>query len=225
MAYSYVKYVADGVTDTFAITFPYLQESHVKVFLNDELQTSGYTITPAGQVLFQAPVPKDVVLTIRRETPKIRRVDFQDGSLLDEATLDYDANQLVYIVQELLDEFEAALTANELLEWDAKGRRIVNLGEPKELTDAATLGSLLDVLEQAVEAAKDAENAKKRAEEIYRNLRPILDQITIVATDDPPPIPERKEGTFYFYITDEFPVFHSTMRISPNMGIKIIEEA
>ena len=76
-----VSYTANGSTDTFAITFSFIDSTHVKVFL-DGVSTTAFTISGSNVVMNSNP-SNGVVVLIKRETPTdARLVDFQDGSVL-----------------------------------------------------------------------------------------------------------------------------------------------
>ena len=82
-----VSYTANGSTDTFAITFSFIDSTHVKVFL-DGVATTNFTVSGSNVVMNSNP-SNSVVVLIKRETPTdARLVDFQDGSVLTESDLD-----------------------------------------------------------------------------------------------------------------------------------------
>jgi len=145
MAYSYQIFTGSGNSYQVTQIDGYLQLSHLKVYKNDVLQTSGYTFTQPSGVLTlsfsSAPIATDVIV-VRRETPKTeatRVVDFTDGSVLTASDLDRSALQLLYIAQEAQDTGNGSIgsTLNEQ-DWDADGKRITNVGLPIDSKDAVT---------------------------------------------------------------------------------------
>jgi flagellar biosynthesis GTPase FlhF len=149
-----VSYIGDGNTTTFSIPFDYLNQNHVKVYV-DGVEETGKSFPSAGQVILTSAPPQDSVVLIIRETPKERVVDFQNASILDEGVLDLDSNQMMFVVQEGFDNMLASLTEDQLGNLDAQGRRIINIGMPIEEGDAVNKTFADDVLAQA-EVKKDA---------------------------------------------------------------------
>ncbi|MFY7953736.1 MAG: phage tail fiber protein, partial [Armatimonadaceae bacterium] len=69
MTYARSTEVSDGVTDEFSIPFPYLDQAHVKVYVDDAPYDGIVTFVSAG-LLSLAPVPEDgATITLVRETP------------------------------------------------------------------------------------------------------------------------------------------------------------
>lgn len=112
--YSYVQYTGTGTTGPFSVPFPYLLQSHVRLYRGldllsgtyAQLLTSGtdYTWTSATQVQLTSALASGAVLTIRRETPtNTRLVDWSDGSNLNAADLDCADLQNFYAVQDQQD--------------------------------------------------------------------------------------------------------------------------
>jgi len=143
--YSYNRYTADGGTTSFSITFGYLATSHIKVYVNDVEQTSGFTVSEAeNKVNFTtAPAANDIVL-LKRVTPKTKAdfqseiADFSAGSVLTEADLDNATIGLLYVSQELTDFGETnGLGLDQVDEnWTAESKRIKSVAAPTDGTDA-----------------------------------------------------------------------------------------
>lgn len=109
MAFSYIDYVANGVNTDFTFPFPYIDESHVRVTVNNVvpsfifLNESTIRISPAPTA--------GAAIKIQRNTPiGTAPVDFQDGSVLRESDLDTAVLYNLYIVQELFDLYELQQT-------------------------------------------------------------------------------------------------------------------
>ena len=78
-ASSYVDtHTANGLTDTFAYNFKILHEDDLGVYVDDELQASGYSVEGVGdaqgQVVFTVNPVDDAVVTLALE-PVLARVD------------------------------------------------------------------------------------------------------------------------------------------------------
>lgn len=118
--FSRFTYTGDGVTETFAVPFPYLSKEHVKVeYLG--VPVVFYWETPS--TVRPAIVPESgTFLTVYRETPRDHRiVDFSDASMLTAKDLDTSALQSFFLQQELLDIYR--LTFGDAL-VDADGNLI-----------------------------------------------------------------------------------------------------
>ena len=132
-----VSYTADGNTSTFAITFSFIDSTHVKVFL-DGVATTNFTVSGSNVVMNSNPANATVVM-IKRETPtNARLVDFQDGSVLTESDLDKSADQNFFIAQEINDESQSALKLGVDDTYDAQNKRIKNVADPTAGQDAVT---------------------------------------------------------------------------------------
>lgn len=121
MAYSYITYTGDGELTNYSVTFPYLQKSHVKVYVQGLLKTDGvhYSWLNSGVIQFStAPSINEVVFLMRDTGRDARLVDFQTGSLLSEAMLDLDSNQLFYLMQEAFDWIVKAGDTNNTIFMD-----------------------------------------------------------------------------------------------------------
>jgi hypothetical protein len=112
MAFSYVNYTGNGTITQFVVPFPYINQSHVRVFVaNVEV---AITWNDPGTVVVSPAPASGAVVRVERFTPVTASlVDFADDSVLDEALLDLMNDQLFYLAQEATDQAEAAtVTAN-----------------------------------------------------------------------------------------------------------------
>jgi len=119
MAYhSKVEYEVQNGVVQFAIPFPYLDKSHLFTYVNgtDEAHQAIFKFVTDSTIELTAPLDDGQIVTIKRITPRANRlVDYNDASILTETDLDLDSNQLLYIVQELLDETGNALDSVNVL--------------------------------------------------------------------------------------------------------------
>jgi hypothetical protein len=105
--YSRVTYTGAAGQAYWAVSFPFIQRSHVSVYLDTVLQADGVDYTWATDAVIQFTVaPADgVVILLERRTPITGPlVDFQNGAQLTESDLDTTAQQAVYLAQELQDD-------------------------------------------------------------------------------------------------------------------------
>lgn len=98
MPASYQTYTADGTTATFSVPFPYLSRDHVflgvagvQVTFTWDSDTSVRppTVPLAGQIV-----------EVRRFTPTQSPIDFSDGAVILEDTLDILARYCAYLAEE-----------------------------------------------------------------------------------------------------------------------------
>ena len=91
-------------------------------------------------------------MEVKRKTPLLNRlVDYTDGSILTEKDLDLADTQFLFLIQEAVDELADAMIYDHLKDaWDAGGKRLTNLGEAVEDTDAVTYAMLKRLIKEAV---------------------------------------------------------------------------
>ena len=78
-------FVGDGVITVFAVTYVVLAESHIKVYLDNVLQVSGYTVTlnpdqettPGADVTFAVAPANGVAVNALRVVPYTQETDYQ----------------------------------------------------------------------------------------------------------------------------------------------------
>jgi len=145
--YSYDRYEADGSTDAFAITVDYISTSHLDIYLDGVLQSTGYAIdSSTNKVTFGSSPGSGVVVLIQRNTPKTKATyqaqiaDFQNGSVLSEEDLDNAVLGLLYIAQESEDAGNTNALSKNLVTniWDAESLRVGNIATPSDTNDAVT---------------------------------------------------------------------------------------
>lgn len=136
MANAYIDYTSNGNQTLFNFSFPYIDESHVKVYVDGE--PVPFNWVNAGAISFDEPVLTDKVIRIARETPKNRLVDFNNGETLTEEALDTAALQGVFIAQEAEDFLGETLSVGLSSHFEALDRRIKDVADPQEPQDAAT---------------------------------------------------------------------------------------
>ena len=131
-----VSYTANGSTDTFSFSFPYILSSHVKAFVNGT-EDNGITFPTTSTVQLSSTPANGAVVLIKRATPSdARLVDFQDGSVLTSADLDQSADQNFYIAQETTDNVDGKMGLDTSDRFDALSKRIINVANPVDNNDA-----------------------------------------------------------------------------------------
>ena len=154
MPNSYVSYTANGSTTTysFAGIDDYLSTVYIKVYIDNALQTTGYTLDTAGaneNVVFTTAPASGKIIKIVRETPSTSAgfaanvVDFSDGSVLTASDLDKGFKGMLHIVQEANDTGSGALPKTiDGLSWDAGNKKLRNLANGESAQDAVTKAQL-----------------------------------------------------------------------------------
>lgn len=139
-----------GATE-FDIPFDYLSRKFVRVSLvSDDNRRLLSNITEYRYVsktrvkLLVATDGFDRVEIRRFTSASERIVDFSDGSVLRAADLNVSQLQSAHIAEEARDVSLMSMLQDDAGNLDAKGRRIVNLGEPVDRSDAATKGYVND---------------------------------------------------------------------------------
>jgi hypothetical protein len=101
--YAEVSYTGNGATTQFVVSFPYIEKSHVSVYLDDVL-TTAYTWNDGVTIIMDSAPSSGVVVKIKRESSiNTRLTDYNDGSKLVEKDLDDDSEQALYLIQETRD--------------------------------------------------------------------------------------------------------------------------
>lgn len=212
MASTIIIYEGDGTRTDFTIPFDYLKKSFVTVRLGTGNTLTGgdygdtgsdYYFLDKTTIRLKVAPASGESLTIRRYTSATERVvTFKDASILKATDLDTSQVQAFHIAEEGRDILEDSLSVNREGNWDAKGKRITNVGTPEADSDAMTYGVYKTDAKGAYQAKLDAEaardaakvsetNAKAsevsakanadRVEEIAGVVVPVADEIRIVA--------------------------------------------
>lgn len=138
MAYSYVAYTGNGSTTQFAITFPYVSQAHIKVYVN--YVDTAYTYADSTTVQVATAPTNGLRVEVRRVTPiNSVLVNYTDGATLVAADLDTTALQNLYLEQELDDNQKRAIFVDDATGLMTAGsQRITFVADPSSAQDAAT---------------------------------------------------------------------------------------
>ena len=117
-AASFTNHTGNGSAGPFAISFNYLAESEIDVTVGGVLKTitTHYTFTSSTQITFTSgnEPANGVAIKFQRDTDiSVKKIDFQDGSVLTEADLDTQSDQILFGLQEFVDKVN-----NDLLNRD-----------------------------------------------------------------------------------------------------------
>lgn len=180
MASTIAFYTGDGATTDFTVPFDYLAKKFVRVSLGVTILKGGdygdtskdYYFLDKTKVRLKVPPQVGEVLTIRRYTSATDRVvSFKDASVLKATDLDVSAVQTIHIAEEARDIINDALIKDKEGNWDAKGNRIVNVGDAVSDGDAVNLKLYKEDAKGAYQSKLDAEGARDRAVEAETNAK------------------------------------------------------
>jgi hypothetical protein len=113
--YSFINYTGNGSLADYAIPFPYLYKTHVKVYVQGILKTVNlhYSFSSSSVIHFaSAPLDGEIITIKRDSSMDTRLVDYTTGTILKDETLDLDSNQLFYLMQEAADKLAVAENAD-----------------------------------------------------------------------------------------------------------------
>ena len=154
MANTYVDYtVGAGQTD-FAFSFPYLDDTHVVVQLDDStgsspggkfytVSTGDYTIitSPSALIRFTTAPETGARIRIKRDSAsETALVDFENGSVLTEVELDRAYLHNLYLNEEIEEGSGKNTMTKDPVDgnYDADSAKIKNLADPTNPQDAVT---------------------------------------------------------------------------------------
>lgn len=159
--YTPISYTATAGQTDFTISFPYLAQSHIQVYVNELLKelTTHYTIVSGTTLRFNSGLSVGDRVYIRRQTnlgTDELEVTLGIGARLKASDLNDSFKQIAYPAQEFLAEAQSEVvkTENNLSDLSSKSLARTNLGiETKSETDtklsvliseSSNLGNLTD---------------------------------------------------------------------------------
>ena len=180
MASTIAFYTGDGTTTDFTVPFDYLAKKFVRVSRGTTILTGGdygdtskdYYFLDKNKVRLKVPPATGEEVTIRRYTSATDRVvSFKDASVLKANDLDVSSVQTIHIAEEARDVINDALLKDKQGNWDAKDKRITNVGTPVADNDAMTYGIYKADALGAHQSKIAAEKARDRAIEAETNSK------------------------------------------------------
>lgn len=138
------RYLGDGATRVFAITFPYIHKDHIRVAVGG-VETTSWSLQTASTIWFPTAPPQGVVVDIRRVTPSgSSPVDFQDGAALPARDLDLVLLYASYVAQEARDLAGEAITAGDFALTAASHATAAAVSAANALASANSAGTSSD---------------------------------------------------------------------------------
>lgn len=180
MASTIANYQGNGSTTDFSVPFDYLAKKFVKVTVDSREKLGGdygdttkdYFFVDKTTIRFNTAPASGTEIIIRRYTSATDRIaSFKDASVLKAKDLDASAIQTIHIAEEGRDIINDALIVDKEGNWDARGKRIVNVGDPIDDNDAITLKFYKDDAKGAYQAKLDAEAARDAAKVSETNAK------------------------------------------------------
>lgn len=149
--------VANGVTTTFPYGFKILSATDLMVTVNGLIRTLGthYTVSGVGSegggnVEFLTSPAANSIVARKRNMPYTRATQYQNLGDLMASTLNDDQDSPVMMIQQLAAGSMQEVPDPEtgLFVWDAKGNRIIRVGDAIADADALNLRSALRLIEE-----------------------------------------------------------------------------
>jgi hypothetical protein len=142
MAVTQNTYTGNGSTTNYSFTFPYLEETDIKVALNGTL-TTAYTLANATTISFASPPTNGTAIRIYRSTNNDSlQATFYPGSAIRSQDLNENFLQALYSVQEAGGSALSINGGTMLGNLDMGGNKVVNLGSGVNPGDAVTKSQL-----------------------------------------------------------------------------------
>ena len=147
MANTLIIYEGTGSTTDYTVPFDYLLKKFVRVTIGTTILQGGnygdtsadYYFLDKNTIRLKTAPESGVFITVRRYTSATERVvSFKDASILKATDLDTSAVQNLHIAEEARDIINDALILDKSGNWDAKNKRITNVGDPVASKDAVT---------------------------------------------------------------------------------------
>ena len=170
-----VAYIGNGIATTFAIPFPFLEKTHLKVYqLLNNVQTdrTDWTISGGNMVFATAPA-NDAQIVIMREVPLTQETDYRENEVLPAETLERNFDKLTMQVQQLKEQADRAVTVDVFDDTEAASL-IPSIRQA--VSDCA------GYVKTAIQKAQDADSSAQDAEASRQSAADLLDSKADKAT-------------------------------------------
>lgn len=158
-----LQYIADGLQVSFIYPFPIFENDDLKVYLNDALQSTSFSVSGAGNssggnVLFDEAPVASVVVTLARKIAIKRTTDFQESGEFRSKVINDEMDYLTASLQQVADDQSRSVQmsvtepadvdvllpspqANRSLTWNDTATGFVNGPTNDEVTNAQLYAS------------------------------------------------------------------------------------
>ena len=186
-----IQYAADGNQAVFSYPFPIFTASDLQVYLDEEPQSEGFTITGAGEsqggsLTFTTPPPAGTTVTLRRDVPVQRISDFQQGGAFRAKVINDELDRMTAQIQQIEVEANRSLKlspsdaaeglilplpggrADKLLGFNAAGQPIAEV-TPGAVMEANQRAQDAEQARDEAQTARDQAQAARNSTQRYRN--------------------------------------------------------
>ena len=182
-----VVYPYSGSTNELIIPFDYLKRDFVVVALGGDgkpqktlkLGTDYRFATKTTIVIIRQYQPDEGYnkVIVRRVTDASKRIiNYQDGSILNASELNTSQLQALHVAEEARDLANYTLFVDDNNNLDARGRKIINLGDPTNPKDAVTKTYIDKASEGVIESRDKALQYRNEAEEFKQQTQAFRDE-------------------------------------------------
>lgn len=183
MAYSTQRATSTGSLASLDLSILYLARTDISVFYNSIPAAPGtwaWVGTTDKRITFSPPIANGVQVLVKRTTRIDRQINvFASGAKFNNATMDTNFTQVIYLNQEAVEGGQLSDVFNQL---DMHGNKIVNLGNATANGDAVNYGQVLTMSNgayqsslAAAQSAADALAAKTLAQAWASQLTTTVD--------------------------------------------------
>lgn len=182
-----IQYIANGNLTSFDYPYMLFSDDEMLVYWNDELLTSGYTITQSatghgGTVVFDSAPADGTLVTLKRNCSYILFASWPDGGDLRPQVLNRELNHIIALTQQNKATMKLSLVLPDYVQGvdtelpaPAPGKTIVWSSDGKKLENSKdTVNTIITdataQAENAANSAKAAENSAKQADKTAKDF-------------------------------------------------------
>lgn len=143
-----IRFAGDGETTQFYFSFPIFSPDDIEVYFDDQLQTSGYTVSRneednGGCVAFDAAPASGVIITLFRNLELKRTTDFQEAGPFRSSKVNLEFDYQLACMKQLEEAISRTVTfppysstnlnvslptpeAGKSIIWNQEGNSLVN---------------------------------------------------------------------------------------------------
>lgn len=172
-----ITYVGNGVTKDFSVPFYFINDTDIKVSVNDGISTTDliinqdYTLTGAGEqnggsITVNTAIPTGVKLLILREVPFFQNLDIPENDRFPSQNMERALDRLTMQTQQLKEQVDRAVTVDIFSDTDPSGligeiETIYNIRD--EVVTVAENSSRIKTCSESIASIIDAPNQANSA--------------------------------------------------------------